>query len=299
MEKNELKALLKKCETLELTDEERKKCPGSFINLPCGNTHYQMEGDGEPVVLVHGYATPYFIYDKIYKTLLSQGYKVLRYDLLGRGLSERINSEYCPQIFAIQLYQLTKALLGDEKFILFGTSMGGTVTTTYCRLFPGNVKKLVLLAPAGMDNFEPPFYMKLCSAPVLGKALFKIIGKSVLVKRCAGEMIYSPDEKDDFMRNFAYCAKYKGFIESTRQSLKNTIINTDVDVKGYFSIAEQRIPTLCIWGTIDKTMPYYQMKRFQEIYPDAQFVTFEGSGHIFLYDEEEKTMDIVLPFLDE
>lgn len=299
MEKSELKELLKKCEQKELTDEERESCYGSFISLPCGNTHYQMEGNGEPVVLVHGYATPYFIYDKIYKTLLSKGYKVIRYDLLGRGLSERIKSEFTPQLFTIQLNQLTNALLGDEKFILFGTSMGGTVTTTYCRLFPGKVKKLVLLAPAGMDSFEPPLYMKLCSAPVLGKALFKIIGKSVLVKRCAGEMIYSKDEKDEFMRKFAFCAQYKGFIESTRLSLKNTIINTKEDVKGYFAIAEQKIPTLCIWGTADKTMPYYQLKRFEEIYPDANFVTFDGSGHIFLYDEDEKTMEAVLPFLSE
>ncbi len=298
MDKKELKELLKQAESLELTDTQRKKCPGSFISLPCGNTHYQMEGNGEAVVLVHGYATPYFIYDKIYKVLVEKGYKVLRYDLLGRGLSERVKKDYTPQLFAVQLNQLTKALLSDEKFILFGTSMGGTVTTSYCRLFPGKVKKLVLLAPAGMDNFVPPLYMKLCSAPVLGRCLFKMIGKNVLLKRCANEMIYHENEKDDFMRNFAYCAKYKGFIESTRSSLKNTIVNTEVDVKGYYSVAKQKIPTLCIWGTADKTMPYYQMKRFQEIYPDARFVTFEGSGHIFLYDESERTMDIVLPFIE-
>lgn len=299
MEKSELKELLKKCEKLELTDEERAKCYGSFIDLPCGNTHYQMEGDGEAVVLVHGYATPYFIYDKIYEALIAKGYKVLRYDLLGRGLSERVKKDYTPDLFAQQLKELTDALLGDEKFILFGTSMGGTVTTSYCRLFPGKVKKLVLLAPAGMDSFKPPFYMKLCSAPVLGKILFKIIGKSVLVKRCAGEMIYSPDEKDDFMRKFAFCARYRGFIESTRSSLKNTIINTKEDVKGYFAVAEQKIPTLCVWGTVDKTMPYYQAERFREILPDAKLVTFENSGHIFLYDEAEKTLEVVLPFLDE
>ncbi len=299
MEKAELKELLKKCEKLELNDESRKGLFGKFIKLPCGNTHYQMEGDGEPVVLVHGYATPYFIYDKIYEALLAKGYKVLRYDLLGRGLSERVKKDYTPELFATQLNELTTALLGDEKFILFGTSMGGTVTTSFCRLFPGKVKKLVLLAPAGMDSFKPPLYMHLCAAPVLGKLLFKMIGKGILVKRCAGEMINSKGEVDDFMRKFAFCAQYKGFIESTRSSLKHTIMRTDEDVKGYFAIAEQKIPTLCIWGTIDKTMPYYQIDRFKEIYPDATFVTFEGSGHIFLYDEAEKTLDVIYSFLGE
>lgn len=298
MNKEELKELLDKAESLELTDREREKCYGSFISLECGNTHYEMKGEGEPVILVHGYATPYFIYDKLFEGLVAKGYKVIRYDLLGRGLSERINSDYSPEVFARQLNQLSKALLGNEKFYLIGTSMGGTVTTTFARLYPDRIKKLVLLAPAGIDSFEPPVYMKLCAAPVVGRLCFKLVGKKILVTRCAGEMIYSVEEKDEFMRKFAYCAKYKDFIESTRLSLKNTIMNTKEDVLGYKYIARQKLPTLVIWGTADKTMPYYQIDRFREIYPDAIFITYEGSGHIFLYDESERTLNDILPFLE-
>lgn len=299
MTKEKFKQLLSGAETLELSDVERAKAGGSFIKLACCNTHYEIKGEGEAVVLVHGYATPMYIYDKIFNRLVSEGYKVLRYDLIGRGLSERVDADYTPSLFARQLNELTEAVLGDEKFILFGTSMGGTITTTFCREYPGKVKKLILLAPAGMDNFKPPFYMKLCQIPVLGKALFQAIGAKSLLNGCASEMKYSPDEVDDYMEQFAYCLRYKGFVRCTFSSLINTILRTDVAVKGYESVAKQDIPMLVVWGTDDHTMPYYQQARMKEICPNAKYVTYEGSGHIFLYDEGERTLSDVMPFIKE
>ena len=120
MDKNELDKLIGNVETLELNDKERAMNSGSFIPLPCGITHYQMEGNGEPVVLTHGYATPYKIYDKLFDTLVEAGYKVIRYDLIGRGLSQRTHDACTPEFFARQLNELTKKLLGDEKFYLIG-----------------------------------------------------------------------------------------------------------------------------------------------------------------------------------
>lgn len=300
MDKDKLKVLVKDIETLELTDEERKKADGSFISLPSGITHYEMKGEGEACVLVHGYATPYYIYDKVFERLVSEGYKVIRYDLLGRGLSERVRTEYSPELFARQLNELTEALLGDEKFNLFGTSMGGSIVTAFCRHYPNRTKKLVLLAPAGMDTFKPPFYMHLTSAPLLGDILFSIIGGKTLLKKCASELIYSGEDVEEYyMKSFAYTIRYKGFHQCTLSSLRNTILNTKETVKGYFSVSEQKVPMLVIWGTADKTMPYYQIDRMKEICPHAEFVTFEGSGHIFLFDEGERTMSYVVPFLKE
>lgn len=298
MDKEYFNKLLAKAETLELSDEERKKAhSGSFIDLPCGNTHYQMEGDGEVCVLVHGYATPYHIYDKVYNTLLKEGYKVIRYDLMGRGLSERVDTDYTPDFFARQLHELTQALIGDEQFILFGTSMGGSVTTAFVKNYPGRAKKLILLAPAGMDTFKPPFYMELCKIPGFGKWLFGKIGTRSLLNGCAKEMKYSLSEIDYFMEEFAYCAQYNNFVRSTFSSLLNTILRTDITIKGYEAVAQQKLPLLVIWGTDDKTMPYYQAERMKEVCPQVKLVTYEGSGHIFVYDEGERTMKDVLEFI--
>lgn len=300
MTRDEIKQALKQKESLILNDQERLKYSGDYANLESGITHYEVKGEGDPVVLTHGYATPYYIYDKIFDNLVKSGYKVLRYDLLGRGFSERVEEVYNAELFARQLDEISKFVFGDTPFYLVGTSMGGTITTTFYRLHPNKVKKLVLLAPAGMDTFKPPFYMKLCKIKGLGDFIFKKIAGGALLKKCASELIYSNNEvKDYYERKFAEAFKYKGFLNATLSSLRNTILKTDLSMAGYYAVEGNKLPCLCIWGTNDKTMPYYQHSRFEEVCPSAKFITYEGSGHIFLFDEGERTVQDIRDFLEE
>ena len=282
----------------QLTEDIIASSDGSFIDLPCGKTHYVVEGEGKDwVVLVHGYATPLFIYDKIAEGLVKEGYKVLRYDLLGRGLSERVKAKYEPSLFATQIEQLTEKIIGDEAFFLVGTSMGGTITTTFTAAHPDKVKKLVLLAPAGMV-FDAPLYMDLAKIKVLGEIMFYTIGGKILVKNCAKEIIYSGEEvQEDYRNRFAYYAQFKGTLRATLSSLRNTILNFDTARKGYDGVAEAKTPVLVIWGTKDQTMPYYQAERMQNVLPQMELITYEGSGHIFLYDEGIRTLKDMIPFL--
>jgi len=290
-----------KANSLELNDQARALITdGQFIDLPSGNTHYKVEGDGDNwVVLTHGYATPYFIYDKLAEIFIKEGYKVLRYDLLGRGLSERVKAKYEPKLFARQLDELTKAVIGDKSFYLVGTSMGGIITTTFTAAHPERVKKLVLLAPAGM-TFKVPAYMKLAKIPLLGDLIFYSLGAKILTGNCAKEIIYSGEEvQKDYTEKFAYCMQYKGMVRCTLSSLRHTILNFKENLNGYVGVKAAGTPVLTIWGTNDKTMPYYQAETMQKVLNDMRLITYEGSGHIFLYDEGERTMKDILPFLAE
>ena len=287
-----------KANSLVLDDNVRNATTdGQFIQLPSGNTHYKVEGDGKDwVVLTHGYATPYFIYDKIAEGLVKEGYKVLRYDLYGRGLSERVKAKYDPTFFATQLDELTSIIIGDEPFYLFGTSMGGIITTTFIAKRPEKVKKLVLLAPAGMV-FKTPLYMKIARLPLLG-GIFSLFSAPILTKGCASEMIYSGvAAKDNYTEQFAYYTQYKGMPQAVLSSLRHTILNFKENLKGYEGTRESKVPVLVIWGTADKTMPYYQSERMKEVLPDMTLITYEGSGHIFLYDEGDRTLNDAIPFL--
>ena len=289
-----------KIESLDLTDEVRKRSQGAFIDLPCGNTHYVIEGEGkEWAVLVHGYATPLFIYDKIAAGLVSAGYKVLRYDLLGRGLTERVKGLYTPALFGDQLEQITDEIIKEPSFILFGTSMGGTITTTFTSRRPERVKKLILLAPAGM-HFKAPAYMKLAKIKGIGEILFKTIGGNILVKNCAKELLYSGAEAQEEYRNkFAYYMQYKGMLDATLSSLRNTILNFDEAAKGYVGVDKAGTQVLVIWGTADATMAYYQHEEMEKVVKNMQLITYENSGHIFLYDEGDRTIKDVLAFLEK
>lgn len=297
MTEAEMKSLLISVESKELTRDEEKNIPGEFVDLPSGRTHFEVRGEGSAVVLVHGYATPYYIYDKLFENFIKAGYRVLRYDLLGRGYSERVRADYTPELFARQLDEISAHVFGAEPFYLVGTSMGGTITAAFTSLHPDRVKKLVLLAPAGMDTFEPPMYMKLCKIPVLGSFIFKNVAGKMLLKRAASELYHVPESENDYYtRSFAAAAAYKGFLDCTLSSLRHTILETKAATDRYKVVGESGLPVLCIWGTADKTMPYYQHERLLRVVPQVELITYEGSGHIFLFDEGDRTASDILDF---
>ena len=74
--------------------------------------HYELEGpaDGQPVVLVHGFSVPYYIWDPTFPALAAAGLRVLRYDLFGRGYSDRPDLPYTMELFVRQLKDLLEAL---------------------------------------------------------------------------------------------------------------------------------------------------------------------------------------------
>src|SRR5215471_8625837 len=69
-------------ETRTLDDAARRSATGKFVRLSDGVTHYEVSGpdSGAPVVLVHGFSVPYYIWDSTAAALSSRGYRVLRYD---------------------------------------------------------------------------------------------------------------------------------------------------------------------------------------------------------------------------
>ena len=129
-------------ETKELNESTRKETDGSFITLANSVTHYEVSGpEGAPiVVLVHGFSVPYFIFDSTFDFLVNSGFRVLRYDLLGRGFSDRPNVNYDIDLFTQQLKNLLDALRLTNVNLL-GLSMGGAITAAFISRHPEYVSK--------------------------------------------------------------------------------------------------------------------------------------------------------------
>lgn len=289
-----------KAETRPIKDRDRKLHKGYYIILKDGSTRYQLSGPGkETVVLVHGFSSPYFIYDNLYDMLVWAGYRVLRYDLIGRGLSDRPKMKYDADAFVRQLDELTDRLLPGEKFTLIGTSMGGIISARFVQMHPDKVTRLILLAPAVMDTFKAPLSFKLCRIPVIGHTIFRLVAPYPIISHCADELRLASDyEKDRYILRFTDFARYKGCMRALASSLSDCILDYDTAMNAYRAVRASGKPMLVIWGTDDHTMPYYQIERMKEICPDAKYITYEGSYHMFVFDEPDRVMEDMIPWMN-
>src|SRR5205823_6022724 len=116
-------------ETLTLDDAARRKAPnGQFIRLAGGVTHYQFDGapGGRVVLLINGFSTSYNIWDPTFDALTQEDFRVLRYDLFGRGYSDRPIAKYDANLFDQQALDLIDAL-GIRQVDVGGVSMGGPI----------------------------------------------------------------------------------------------------------------------------------------------------------------------------
>jgi pimeloyl-ACP methyl ester carboxylesterase len=145
-------------ESLILDAEARSRASGEFVALPDGMVHYEMAGPpgGQTVVLVHGFSIPYYIWDPTFGALVETGLRVLRYDLYGRGYSDRPDTVYDSDLFDRQLLGLLSALDVDRPVNLVGLSMGGPIAVVFTDRHPQMVHKLGLISATGYSCLAWP-----------------------------------------------------------------------------------------------------------------------------------------------
>ncbi|KAI1445805.1 Alpha/Beta hydrolase protein [Annulohypoxylon stygium] len=120
--------------------------------------------DGQKVLFVHGDATPCLIFSKIAQGLVDAGYRVMLFDLWGRGYSDTpLGYRHDVRLFSSQiLLALTSSPLswvGDNnQFSIIAFSLGGPISLAFAGEFPSSVQSLVLLGPAGLLRKLPDGY---------------------------------------------------------------------------------------------------------------------------------------------
>jgi len=127
---------------------------GSYVQLPYGRVRYWLLGpeDGTKVVLIHGLSTPGCTWIKTAPYLAERGFRVLVYDLYGKGYSEAPKTTYHVNLFITQLALLMQYLRWDHAHIA-GLSMGGAITAAFTATLPHLVSgKIILIASGGVKD---------------------------------------------------------------------------------------------------------------------------------------------------
>lgn len=106
-------------------------------------TRLRREGEGEPLVLIHGVGMDLAMWDPVVAHLAPDR-SVIRYDMQGHGGSAKPQGPYRLADFVTQLETLLDDL-GVETTDLVGFSMGALVAQGFALAFPARVRRLVLL----------------------------------------------------------------------------------------------------------------------------------------------------------
>lgn len=272
----------------------REAAPGEFVTLSDGVTHYELSGpaDGQPVVLVHGFSVPAYIWDSTAAGLASAGFQVLRYDLLGRGFSDRPDLWYDADLMDRQLGELLDSVGFGGPVHVVGLSYGGVVTATFTGRHPERVRSLTLVDPAAGDPGTVPWYIAL---PGLGPVLWQ----ALVVPGMADSQLSDfaePELWPDWPDRYRVQMRYRGF----GRALRSTVIAmaaTDLDSM-YSTVGRATFPVQLIWGTEDRTVPLALAARVRAAIPRTAFHPIDGAGHLPHLERAEVVNSILISFLN-
>jgi pimeloyl-ACP methyl ester carboxylesterase len=281
-------------EKLTLNPSTRAALGGQYISLPGGVTHYQLSGpeDGQPVVLVHGFSVASYTWDHTAPALAEAGFRVLTYDLYGRGYSDRPPGPYNLDLFTTQLNDLLIALHIDQPVDVVGLSMGGYITADFAARYPERVRRVALLAPQSVSMDSAP-YTSLVTLPVLGEYLFTVYIGPYYMSESSGEFESSSDS-DDWCDRYLDMMKYVGF----RHALLSTLRTMTGDpYVAYRALGQLDRPVLLLWGGDDDTSAVENAPLVMGAIPQAEFTLIPGARHAFAYEFPEKVNPPLIAFL--
>lgn len=291
-------------EIKDLNDETRKSASGSFVQLPNGITHYELGGNesGEVVVLVHGFSVPYFIYDPTFEFLTQSGFRVLRYDLFGRGLSDRPHTLYNIDLFVNQLADLLDALrltstglsAGTQPVNLIGLSMGGPIASAFTTRHPERVNKLVLIDPAGVKSIALTPMLKVVKIPFVAEAVLGLVGGEALIRSNAKDF-FDAALVDHFSAQYRVQMQYKGFKRAILSTMRNRMLGSFINV--YEALGKLNKKILLFWGRDDNTVPFEHSRILCETLSNVEFHVVENCGHIPHYEKPDEVNPILIKFL--
>ena len=280
---------------------DHSKAPGSLAKLSQGITHYRWFGPkgGPVVVCVHGQTTPSDAYLAVAQKLAAKGYRVLIYDIYGRGYSSNGKGPQTRDFLVRQLEDLLADQGVTGKFAIMGYSMGGFIAPTYAKRHPDRVSHLVLLAPAGFQwvNKFSLWTRFVIQVPLLANLIYAVRGSQILqigIESSMGEKIDVPgihqiqlDQLD--RRGFRYAVSSAMTRDTFRHNYRPE----------HETIYAAGIPVLGIWAALDDVVPLEMMEVLKEWNKDAHIVVVEDAGHGMPYTHSDEVVAAFEAFVKE
>ncbi len=289
---------------------------GKFVTVMGAKIWYEVEGQGEPLLLIpgggggsHDYYHPYF-------SALARSFRVVYYDGFGRGKSDRAKApaEYS---FArdVEEVEALRQALGLGKVHVLGHSYGGLVAEAYALKYPDSIRKLVLantfVSGADYQESNEHFNREL-------REFLPELWSKVEAARAKGLVSSSPQLQEVYLGNIATMLELFYFYDPANAA-KIVFDEHTFNAEEYYAIcgpdadfqlgpemlrlsfgdglSRFQKPILIIVGRADGVvLPKLALKIARHAHP-AETVVMEKSGHFAFIEETSRTMEVIEQFL--
>lgn len=245
--------------------------------------YYHFEGEGRPLVLLHGVGSSADGWQAAATALAERGAHVISVDLPGHGDSSKQPGDYSLGSLASAVRDLLD-LLEIPQAILVGHSLGGGVALQFRYQFPTHVAGLVLVSSGGLGP-DANMILRLASLPGAGVVMKVGLNQRTLkvvdsfrrgVRRWGGPSDFIPDHALARLDRLAGPEGRNSFLAT----LRSVVDFSGQRVSAIEKLAvSQSIPVLIVWGERDAIIPVAHGRAAHELLPGSELVVFDGVGH--------------------
>lgn len=262
------------------------------MQLSAGWTHVVEEGDGAAgtVVLVHGATVPLWEFDRLVPHLRAAGFRIVRFDLFGHGLSDRPAVEYDFGLFLGQALELVDALRATRPFTILGHSFGAALAAAIASERPGLVDRLVLVAPL-LDFMAGAWWPKAFALPGIGRPLMRWIGLPALERRRRRR--YAAIGAEHLTARFIAQARAPGYSEALASMFANHTLGSQHERYRRLCSVEREITVVA--GAADRVIPLGDVAHVRALLPQHRYVEIAGAEHNLLLTHPEWVAAAVAP----
>lgn len=254
-----------------------------------------LAADARTVVLVHGLGHwTQAAWNELLPLLDSQ-LRIVAFDLPGFGRSGKPDARYDTIFFGRALAVVLDALV-PGRFVLCGHSLGGYIAANFAAAHAERVERLILIAPAGFLRAARFLYALLGSQ--LARWLFTRRPGRDFVNRTLDRSVYDPVSiaapiretavalAEQYEVRRAFAGVYTGAIQDFRDT-----------PRVHARLTAWSGPTLLIWGRHDRFIPIKALESTRAVYPQADVLVCERSGHLPMVEEAPAVAAALADFL--
>jgi pimeloyl-ACP methyl ester carboxylesterase len=247
---------------------------------------YERAGAGPPLLMIMGMSGTFDHWNADFLADLRQDFETIVYDHRGVGASSRLEGPATIAQLAEDAAGLLAALELESAHVL-GISMGGMVAQELTLKHPERIRALALgCTYCGGEGSA------VASAEVMRRlAEGMMSGDRERALRTGWEVNVSPEFAADegAYAHFKEIGMRRAVPVEVIMEQMRAITEHDTSAR----LPEIAQPTLVIHGTLDQMLPVQNGRMIAGLIPDSQLEIFEGVGHLFFWEQPQRSAELV------